>query len=129
MSEENVDTVRRIYDRLNRDDAEAVIGCCEDDFRLDMTERVFNPDTYEGHDGIRRFCEGVQDAWESYRWTIEGTRVAGDVVIAMLHCEGRSRPGVDWRVAWLWEFRGARAISARFYRDRGKALEAAGLRE
>ena len=132
MSEENVETVRRIYDRLNRDDAEAVIGCCDDDFRLDMTERVFNPDTYEGHDGIRRFCEGVQDAWESYHWTIEGTRVAGDVVIAMLHCEGQSReggPGVDWRVAWLWEFRGARAISARFYRDRGKALEAAGLSE
>jgi ketosteroid isomerase-like protein len=132
MSQENVEIVRRIYDGLNRGDVESVVECCDDDFRMDMTERVFNPDSYRGHDGIRRFYEGVQDAWESYQWTIEETRVAGDAVLAMLHCEGQSReggPGVDWRVAWLWELREGRAVSVRFYRDRGKALEAAGLEE
>jgi hypothetical protein len=48
----------------------------------------------------------------------------------LLHCEGRSReggPGVDWRVAWLWKFRGDRAASLRFYREPAKALDAAGL--
>jgi ketosteroid isomerase-like protein len=132
MSDENVEVVRRIYERLNRGDAEGVVELCDDELVMDMSERVFNPDTYRGDDGIRRFCEGVSDAWESYRWDVEETRVAGDSVVAMLHCEGQSREGgppVDWRVAWLWKLRGDRPVAVRFYRDRTKALEAAGLSE
>ncbi len=132
MSQENVEVVRRIYEKLNRGDVEAVVELCDDDFLMDMSERVFNPDTYRGHDGVRRFCEGVRDAWDSYQWTVEDTRVKGDSVVAMLHCQGQSRKGgptVDWRVAWHWKLRLGRAESARFYRDQAKALEAAGLSE
>jgi ketosteroid isomerase-like protein len=132
MSQENVEIVRLIYEHLNRGDVEGVVGVCGDDFLMDMTERVFNPDTYRGPDGIRRFYAGVRDAWESYHWGVEETRIAGDSVVALLHCEGRSRqggPGVDWRVAWLWKLRRGRAVSVRFYRHRAEALEAAGLRE
>jgi ketosteroid isomerase-like protein len=131
MSQENAAVVRRIYELLNRGDVEGVVELCDDDFLMDMTERVFNPDTYRGPDGIRRFYAGVQDAWESYRWDVEETRIAGDSVVALLHCEGKSRaggPGVDWRVAWLWELRRGRPVSLRFYRERAAALEAAGLR-
>jgi ketosteroid isomerase-like protein len=131
MSQENVEVVRRIYKQLNRGDVEGVVELCDDDFLMDMTERVFNPDIYRGHDGIRRFYEGVRDAWESYRWTVEDTRVKGDSVVALLHCQGQSRQGgptVDWRVAWLWRLRRGRAVSVRFYRDQAEALEAAGLR-
>ena len=127
-----MEIVRGIYERLNRGDVEGVIELCEDDFRMDMSERVFNPDTYEGHEGIRRFYEGVRSAWESYLWHVEEARVAGDSVVAMLHCEGQSReggPGVDWRVAWLWKLRRGRAASVRFYRNRTDALQAAGLSE
>jgi ketosteroid isomerase-like protein len=130
MSQENVETVRRIYEHLNRGDVEGVVELCDDDFMMDMTERVFNPETYKGHDGIRRFYEGVKDVWESYRWDVEEARVAGDSVVAMLHCRGQGRqggPGVDWRVAWLWRFQGGRPVYLRFYRERAKALEAVGL--
>ena len=130
MSEENVEIVRQVYERLNRGDAEGVVELCDDELVMDMSERVFNPDTYRGHDGIRRFCEGVSDAWESYRWDVEETRVAGDSVVAMLYCQAQGREGgprVDWRVAWLWRFRQGRPVSIRFYRDRADALEAAGL--
>ncbi len=126
----NAATARLAYEYLNRADAEGLIELCDDDFLIDMSERVFNPDSYEGHEGIRRFFDGVRDAWKSYHWDVEETHVAGDSVVAMLHCQGQSRedgPGVDWRVAWLWKFRGGKPISTRFYRDRAQALEAAGL--
>jgi hypothetical protein len=45
MSQENVEIVRRIDERLNRGDIEGVIALCDDDFVTDMSERVFNPDT------------------------------------------------------------------------------------
>jgi ketosteroid isomerase-like protein len=132
MSEENVEIVRLAYEHLNRGDVEGLVELCDDDFLMDMSERVFNPDTFKGDDGIRRFCEGVRDAWETYHWDVEETRVSGDSVVAMLHCQGQSREGgprVDWRVAWLWRFRRGRPVSLRFYRDRADALEAAGLSE
>jgi hypothetical protein len=74
----------------------------------------------------------VQDAWESYRWDVEETRIGSDSVVAMLHCQGQSReggPGVEWRVAWLWKLRKDQAVFVRFYRQRDDALEAAGLSE
>jgi len=132
MAKENVEIVRLAYEHLNRGDVEGLVGLCDDEFLMDMTGRVFNPDTYRGHDGIRRFVEDVNEAWKSYRWDVEETRVTGDSVVAMLHCEAQGREGgppVDWRVAWLWTFREGRPVSLRFYRDRRQALQAAGLCE
>jgi ketosteroid isomerase-like protein len=132
MSQENVEIVRAAYEHLNRGDVEGLIDLCDEAFLMDMSERVFNPDTYRGHDDIRRFYEGVRSVWESYQWHVEETRVVGDLVVAMLHCQGKGREGgpeVDWRVAWLWKFRRGRPVSLRFYRDRARALEAAGLQE
>lgn len=132
MSEENVEIVRAAYGHLNRGDVESLIDLCADDFLMDMSERVFNPDIYRGGDGIRRFYRGVGSVWESYRWDVEEARAEGDSVVAILHCHGQSRDGgppVDWRVAWLWRFRNGRAASLRFYRDIADALKAAGLED
>jgi ketosteroid isomerase-like protein len=130
MSERNVQTVRRIYEQLNRGEVDGLVELCDDDFVMDFSERVFNPDTYTGHDGIRRFYEGVREVWQSYHWSVEETRIAGDSVVALLHCRAQGRdagPTVDWRVAWLWRFEHDKPVFLRFYRDRGEALEAVGL--
>jgi ketosteroid isomerase-like protein len=132
MSRENVEIVRRFYDLLNRGDVDGLVELCGDDFVMDMSGRVFNPDTYTGADGIRRFHRDVQDVWEAYVWDVEETRAGDDCVVAMLRCHAQGRgggPPVEWRVAWLWRFRGDRPASLRFYRDPPEALEAVGLHE
>ena len=132
MSRENAEVVRAAYERLNRGDVEGLIELCDPDFVMDMSERVFNPDVYTGHEGIRRFYAGVRGVWERYHWDVEETRVADGDVVALLHCTAEGREGgvsVDWRVAWLWRFRDGTPISLRFYRDAAEALKAVGLRE
>jgi ketosteroid isomerase-like protein len=132
MSQENAEIVCRIDEHLNRGEVEAVLGLCDDDFVMDMSGRVFNPDAYRGPDGTRRSFEAVTDAWESYRWDVEETPVTGDSAVAMLHSQAQGHePGleVDRRVAWLWELSRGRAVFPRFYRKREDALGAAGLRE
>jgi ketosteroid isomerase-like protein len=127
MSQENVEIVRAAYGHLNRRDVEGFIDLCADDFLMDMSERVFNPDIYRGRQDLRRFYEGVRSVWESYQWEVDETRAEGDSVVAMLHCHAQSREGgppVDWHVAWLWRFRNGRPVSLRFYRDPARALEA-----
>jgi ketosteroid isomerase-like protein len=129
VSHENVEIVLRAYEHLNRGDVDALIDLCDDEFVMDMSERVFNPDIYRGRDDIWRFYGEVRNAWESYQWDVEETQANGDSVVAMLHCHGQSREGgppVDWRVAWLWELRDRRLIALRFYRDRTAAVEALG---
>jgi ketosteroid isomerase-like protein len=93
VSQENVEIVRAAYGHLNRGDVESLIDLCADDFLMDMSERVFNPDIYRGGDGIRRFYRGVGSVWESYRWDVEEARAEGDSVVAILHCHGQSRDG------------------------------------
>ena len=59
------DIVRRAHDALNRGDAKALAALCAPDFRLDMSDRVFNPEVYSGHEGIRRFVADVHEVWET----------------------------------------------------------------
>jgi ketosteroid isomerase-like protein len=132
VSQENVEVVIAAYEHLNRGDVEALIALCDDDFLMDMSERVFNPDTYRGNHEIRRFYEGVTSVWETYHWEVEQTRAADDAVVAMVHCRGQGLEGgprAEWHVAWLWRFQRGRLVSVRFYRDPLRALEAVGLVE
>src|SRR6476646_9150908 len=104
MSQKNVEIVLTAYGHLNRGDVDALIELCDDDFLMDMSERVFNPDTYRGSHELLRFYDGVQSVWDTYQWTVEDTRAVDDAVVAMVHCRGQGReggPGAEWHVAWL----------------------------
>jgi SnoaL-like domain len=57
--------VRRAHEALNNGDADALAAMCAPDFRLDMSDRVFNPEVYSGHDGISRFYRDPPSAGEA----------------------------------------------------------------
>ena len=71
MPSQNVETVRRAHEALNTGDVETLVALCDANFRLDMSDRIFNPAVYEGHEGVRRFYSEVRDVWESYIWQPE----------------------------------------------------------
>jgi ketosteroid isomerase-like protein len=132
MSQENVEIVRDAHNALKGGNIDALIRLCDPAFRLDMSDRVFNPAVYEGHDGIRRFYSDVWDVWESVTWEPEKFLQSSDRVIALLRESVKGRGSgveVERRTAMLWTIRGDRLTSLRFFRDRTDALEAAGLRE
>ena len=132
MSEENVVLVRRAHEALNAGRIDELVALCHQDFELDMSDRVFNPATYQGHDGIRQFYAEVQEVWERYVWEPEEIRDQGDVVVALLRTRGRGRGSgveIDRKTAMIWTFRHGKALWLRFYREPKEALEAAGLRQ
>ena len=132
MSQENVEIVRRAHEALNAGNLDELVTLCHPDFQLDMSDRVFNPATYQGHDGIRQFYSEVQDVWERYVWEPEELRDEGDVVLALLRTKGRGRGSgveIDRKTAMIWTLRGGKALRLRFYREPKRALEAAWLRE
>jgi uncharacterized protein len=132
MSQQNVEIVGLAHERLNAGDINGVIGLCDGDFELDMSARVLNPETYRGHEGIRRFYREVCEVWEEFRWEPVRLVEAADKVVVLLHSHGRGRgSGLEMArdVAMVWTMREDRAVSVRFYIDRAEALEAAGLSE
>jgi ketosteroid isomerase-like protein len=126
MRGENVEIVRRAHEALNSGDMDALIALCDEGFRLDMSDRVFNPAVYEGHDGIRRFYSEVRDVWESYVWEPDEFIEAGRDVVALIRSTGRGRGSgveVNREAAMVWSVREGQAIALRFFRDRGEALK------
>jgi ketosteroid isomerase-like protein len=127
MSSQNVEIVQRAHQALNSGDIDALLALCDARFRLDMSDRVFNPAVYEGHDGIRRFYAEVREVWESYVWEAEELIEAGDSVVALIHSTGRGRgSGVvaERHTAIVWTLRKGRATAARFFRDQEQAVRA-----
>jgi ketosteroid isomerase-like protein len=128
MSQENVEIVRRAL-IAHRSEFEEVLDPA---VRLDLSERVFNPAVYEGYEGIARWQAEVGEVWESYRSESEEFLDGGDVVLVFTHEYGRGKGSgveVEQRLALLCQLRGGRVSEIRLYRDRERALNAAGLAE
>jgi ketosteroid isomerase-like protein len=124
------DIVRRAHDALNRSDADALAALCAPDFRLDMSDRVFNPEVYLGHDGIRRFMGEVHEVWESFTWEPTDVKEAADVVLALVHSVGHGRGSgldIERHSAMLWQIPGETLLAVTFYRDPMAARSASGI--
>lgn len=128
MSRESLDSVRRVHAALSAGDVDGVIALCDPDFRLDMSNRVFNPAVYKGHDGIRAFIAEVREVWESFTWEPIELEEHDEVVVAVVRSTGKARGSgleLDRRSAMLWQIERGRAISLTFYRDPEEALAVA----
>lgn len=126
MSSESFEIVERAHEALNSGDIDALVGLCARDFRLDMSDRVFNPAVYEGHDGIRQFYAEVRDVWQVYVWEPERLLEAGSDVVALIRSTGRGRGSgveVERETAIVWSLRDGSLTGLCFYRNRDEALK------
>ena len=100
--------------------------------RLDFSERVFNPDVYEGHDGIMRWRAEVGEVWESYRNEPLDLIEADQMVVVCTRERGLGRVsgvGVDRSITLLCRLRERRVSEIRLYANREQAMRDAGLAE
>ena len=100
------------------------------DVRLDLSERIFNPEVYEGYAGVLRWRSEVSDVWASYVTSPEEFFAGEDVVVAFTREVGRgggSGVEVERDTALLVRVRDGRICEFRLYHDRGRALADAGL--
>ena len=133
MSQENAEIMRRAYAALQKQGVEEMLAFTHLDFEMATPASLASePDTYRGHDGVRRYFDSFGDAMEGVY--LEGLEFipAGDKVMAVttLRARGRST-GIEaeQRAFLVWTLRDGLVIGLEAFPERAEALEAARLEE
>ena len=129
--------IRRLYDAWLADDYETVFATYDPEIRLNPDPEaswVGIGDTYEGHEGVRRYMAAVYEAFQDYRPEVEDLLDVGDgrvLTLAIEHGKGRGSGAevMHRRTAHLWTLRDGKAVQIDLFLDRGPAYAAAGLTE
>jgi ketosteroid isomerase-like protein len=139
MSQENVETVRRLYSL--RLDAGGVARGEYDELFLDYIHPDFEfvppstyPDSessYRGQDGLRGWYRQMDEIWDEWRIEAERFFDAGTQVVVFVRVSGvakQSRAALAISTGHVVTLRNGRITRADVFLDRSEALEAAGLR-
>ena len=131
MSQENVEIVRRAYAVLAEQGVEAALAFTDPEFEATTPPGLASePDTYRGHDGVRRWFGSFDGAMEGVRLEGQEFTAVGDKVLVETKLLGRGRTtGIETeqRAFLVWTLREGMVIGVQTFAERGQALEAAGL--
>jgi ketosteroid isomerase-like protein len=129
MYEENVETVRRAFERWNRGDRE--IRADEVNPELEL-HSILLGGVVRGRDGLQSWFLEIDQQFDEWRAQIDEVREADRdrlLVLGKIHLRGReSKVEFDQPMAWLMNFRDGRLLRMEMFADRQEALEAVGLR-
>jgi ketosteroid isomerase-like protein len=130
MAERNTEIVRRLNAALNSGEMERILPLVDPDFETVVgPELSAEPDTYRGHDGIRRYFSSFGEAMSEIRFHASGFREAGGAVVVAVRLTARGRStgiAVEQRLVQVWTVRDGRALRLRSYVSYREAIRAAG---
>ncbi|HEY1594229.1 MAG TPA: nuclear transport factor 2 family protein [Thermoleophilaceae bacterium] len=136
MPDENVATLRRLYELMNSRFGELKAG------ELDPLLAFFDPEvvidtvdapdpaSYHGHDGVRSWFADALGVWDSVHVEPEEIVEAGDWTVVQLRTALRGEAsGVEIEILLtaVHRFRDGRIFRDRIYLEHAQALEAVGL--
>ena len=127
--DENVDLIRRGYDRTNREGPDGARDSMDPDIVLEMPEGVLDAGSYHGREATMRVWHAYFDEFEEFRWEVERLFGVEDRVFLRVRERGRGRQSgaaVDWQRWWVYTLRDGLIVRAQFFLDESSALEAAG---
>jgi ketosteroid isomerase-like protein len=97
VTESNVEVVRSLFERYERDGIEGVLETMDEDIVIEIPpELSAEPDDYRGHDGARRYFAGFAGMIDDVRYEAIELIPAGEAVIAHIRLSGRgASSGLD----------------------------------
>jgi ketosteroid isomerase-like protein len=135
MSQQNVETIRRMYEAWVRRDP-AALDAIDGEIELhpDPEAHWVGVDRiYRGHDGLAEYLRSVYEAFENYRPEVERLLDADDKVVTLAIEHGRGRGSgaavESARTAHVWTMRDGRAVRLDLYLNRSRALDDVGIDE
>jgi ketosteroid isomerase-like protein len=129
MSEENVELVHAVYDRLNVGGAEAVRKLLDPDVVFKEPPEQPGATAFHGMDAAIEGFGKWSENWEMHRIEPERLIDLGDRVLSLEHHRLRGRDGVEVEAdsATIWTLRRGKVIRVEAWWDQGTALKIAEL--
>ena len=125
VTEPNVDVVRRLFDRFAEGGIEPTLDLIDENVVVEIPpDMSAEPDTYYGHDGVRRYFAGFDGMIEDLRYVALELIPAGDHVLAHVRLSGRGvTSGLDVSLEpyVLHELKDGKLVRIRPYPDRESA--------
>jgi ketosteroid isomerase-like protein len=129
---DNIQILKAGFDAFSSGDIDRIIEIVHPGFEgMVAPELSTEPDTYRGHDGIRRYFESFYEALDEIRFQPERFWDAGgNVVVVSMRVTGRGKQTsipVEQRNAQVWTLRDGQLWRVMTYASPSDALAAAGL--
>ena len=136
MSEENVEIVRREYQRINTDykaEYEWEREAFAPDYAFDASDVAAGMGVISGYDAVRDALHEYWDMFEDFHIELKEVLHADENRVVTAVRDGGRMKGSDAEV-WndlfhAWTFRDGKVTRVSSHNNRSRALEAAGLRE
>jgi ketosteroid isomerase-like protein len=129
---DNIEVVKQGFEALDTGGVEAMIELLDPDFEAVVPpELSVEPDTYRGHDGMRRYFaafEGLEDVRFDY---VDGVAAGDKVVVTMVLRAKGTDTGipVEQLGHQLWTIRNGKAVRVEAFASKSDALEAAEIED
>jgi len=125
MPDSNLEVVQRLFDQYAEGGVEAVLDGADENLVIEIPpDMSAEPDTYHGHDGVRRYFAGFEGMIEDVRYEALELTAAGDLVLAHIRLSGRgvsSGLDVDIEAYVIHELAEGKIVRIRPYADRESA--------
>jgi ketosteroid isomerase-like protein len=132
VADADIEVVRAGFAALSEDGVEGLIRFIHPQFETTTTPQFSaEPDTYRGHDGIRRYFDSFYDAMDEIRFEPGEFRDAGGRVIVPVTLTARGRTTrieVKQEVVMAWTVRDGQAVGLELFATLDEALDAVGDR-
>jgi ketosteroid isomerase-like protein len=129
MSQENVETLRTLYEAFNRRDWDAAFDRLDPDFQLRAIggRTQLLSETFRGHDEVRSFFEDRIQPFDELTLEPEQFFDRGEKIAVFLRFRARPRDSsatIENRVGHLWTIGAGKLVRCQLFPEREQALEA-----
>jgi ketosteroid isomerase-like protein len=129
VSEQNVETVRAMFETFQHGDEDALLGFADPDVEIRPAWDSISSEVGRGREAFLAFWRDWPNFWHDYGLEPREFVDAGDRVLVVLHERGRSRPGateVEDEFAHIWTVRDGKVTRADVYSSRDEGYRALG---
>lgn len=128
MASSNLEIVERGFEAFNAEGIDGILPFIHPDFEATTPpDLATEPDTYRGHQGVRRWFSSFDEVMDEIRWDARGFREAGDLVLVEFTLRARGRTtGLDFgqEAVMVWQLRDGKAIRLYLYPTLEQAVAA-----
>jgi ketosteroid isomerase-like protein len=132
MSQENVESSRRLWDRFLAGDTPGVLASLDADIEVHDVPELPGATVYHGHEGWLAQIAKFREAFERIDYRVLEHVDCGDTVVTVVEATGTGTgSGVTGTVTYAQaeDWRGGKIASIRYFTSKEQALQAAGLSE